>query len=136
MSPSRLMLWLVLLATVVAAIPAFPQAGEKKYNIPFNFNIGKEVRPAGPYVVVSVFGSSLLIRRADGTRAIVVSSMARESPDRSSSSKLVFRRYGNKCFLSEVWLGLSTGRELFPSDEEKEMARNSKSQDQVIVAEK
>jgi hypothetical protein len=136
MKPSKLLCWTVLAVVVVLAIPAIAQVRETKFNIPFNFNIGKEVRPAGPYVISSVFESSLLIRHTDGSGAIVVSSMAVESSDRSAPAKLVFHRYGDKYFLSQTWLGRSIGRELFRSGEEKEMARITEAQDQIIVAEK
>jgi hypothetical protein len=137
MKHSKLLIWSALAVMVLSAIPAFAQGRETKYNIPFSFNVGKEVRPSGPYVVASVFETSLLIRRTDGTGAIVVFSMPVVSPDRASPCKLVFRRYGNKYFLSQAWLGIrSSGQELFRSDEEKEMARNLKAQEQIIVAEK
>lgn len=136
MKPSKLLRCTVLAAVVVLVVPALAQVSETTFNIPFNFNIGKEVRPAGPYVISSVFESSLRIRRTDGTNAIVVSSMAVDSGDRSAPCKLVFHRYGNKYFLSQTWLARSTGRELFRSDEEKEMARHIEPQDTIVVAEK
>jgi len=137
MKPSKLLLWSILVVVVLAALPTFAQSHEKEYNIPFSFNVGKEVRPAGHYAVSSVFESSLRIRRLDGTGAIVISSMAVESADRTSPCKLVFHRYGEKYFLAQAWLGYSsTGRELFRSGEEQEMASNNKAQDPIVVAEK
>ena len=136
MKSSRMLFWSVVVVVVVMAVPTFAQSREKEYNIPFSFNVGKEVRPAGHYVVSSVFESSLRIRRLDGTGAIVISSAAVESADRTSPCKLVFRRYGEKYFLAQAWLGYnSIGRELIRSDEEKEWARKTQAQEAIVLAE-
>ena len=46
-----------------------------------------------------------------------------------TESKLIFNRYGDRYFLSQVWTaGNSSGRQLLKSDREKEMAQVAKNE--------
>ncbi len=54
--------------------------------------------------------------------------------DLKSESKLVFNRYGDRYFLSQVWTeGNSQGRQLLMSDREKEIAQTAKFETQGQV---
>jgi hypothetical protein len=92
-------------------------------DIPFAFTAGSATLPAGEYRVQKLDRNSavLLIHCWD----------ARES-------KLVFNRYGNRYFLSQVWnAGSIRGRQLPISPREKEMpqlARNETKTEITLVA--
>jgi hypothetical protein len=107
-------------------------------NIPFAFTAGSMALPAGEYRVekMAIDSSMLLIRSTDGSAAKIVASNAAQANGPQVQSKLVFHRYGNRYFLSQVWVaGNSQGRELPKSAKEKEqaLAAHNEKPDQVTV---
>lgn len=108
-------------------------------NVRFAFSAGKTMLPAGEYRVDrwTKDAGTLLIQRTDGSAATYAGSNAAESNARQTQTKLVFHRYGNRYFLSQVWVeGATRGRQLPKSKEEKEqdqlLARNE-TRDQVTI---
>jgi predicted GNAT superfamily acetyltransferase len=94
-------------------------------NIPFAFTAGQMTLPAGEYRVQKLTNDSspLLIRSTDGNGASIVMTFAASANAPQDKSKLVFRRYGNRYFLAQVWTaGSARGRELPKSAKEKEQA--------------
>jgi hypothetical protein len=100
--------------------------------IPFNFAVGETKLPAGEYLLRRVISTSsadqLSIQSADG-RVDLHTGITR--PNRTSEiqkqSKLVFNRYGDRYFLSQVWMaGSDTGRDLFKSRGERILSKESK----------
>jgi hypothetical protein len=101
-------------------------------NIPFDFAVGETKLPAGNYTLRRIALTSsydrLVIQSADG-RGDSHTGMTR--PNRTSQvqkqSKLIFNRYGDQYFLSQVWTADSdTGRDLFQSRNERNLAKESK----------
>jgi hypothetical protein len=101
-------------------------------NIPFDFTVGETRFPAGKYTLRRIALPSsydrLVIQSADG-RGDSHTGVTR--PNRTSQapkqSKLVFNRYGDQYFLSQVWIaGSDTGRDLFPSRNERNLRNESK----------
>lgn len=96
-------------------------------NIPFDFQIGNKVLPAGAYDVKRLSQTSMLIRSADGQRSAiaVAPKSARTSADeKAAQTRLVFHQYGNQYFLAQVWMNKGgEGRELNKSDAEREAAK-------------
>jgi hypothetical protein len=110
-------------------------------DIPFDFSVGSKSLKAGEYSVRSFTsnGETVLIRNQDcSDEAIRLTNLvqARIVPQRAT---LVFHRYGQRYFLSEIWTpGSRTGRQLLKSGAERtienqlaanrstnELARNS-----------
>jgi hypothetical protein len=81
---------------------------------------------------------ALLIQRTDGRESMFVPANAAEAHPPKTQSKLVFHRYGDQYFLSEIWVaGYSQGRQLRESAKEKEQAvaaRNATRDRVTIVA--
>jgi len=95
-------------------------------NIPFAFVVGNATLPAGEYRVQKRDGNAdvLLIHCLDPSESAVVITNAAEAKELQSESKLLFNRYGNRYFLSQVWTaGSMRGRQLLKSPREKEMAQ-------------
>lgn len=66
----------------------------------------------------------LLIDREDPAESAFLPTQAVDAHEIQSESKLVFNRYGNRYFLSQVWsAGKSRGQKLSRSDREKEVAQ-------------
>jgi virulence-associated protein VagC len=101
-------------------------------NIPFDFAFGETKLPVGNYtlrrIVLPSSYDRLVIQSADGrgdTHTVMT------GPNRTSEvpkqSNLVFNRYGDQYFLSQVWMAASdTGRDLFQSRNERNLAKESK----------
>jgi hypothetical protein len=110
-------------------------------NIPFDFEAGKTTLPAGEYSVKvsNPTHSLILISRKDSTASAFINTNAVVSVNMQTESKLVFNRYGDRYFLSQVWSeGNSEGRQLLKTAREKEiaLAANIQTEGQVtLVAE-
>ncbi len=94
-------------------------------NIPFAFVAGNVTLPAGEYRVQKLDGSSavVLISCADASASAMVLSNAAQAKETQTQSKLIFKRYENRYFLSQVWTaGSIRGRELLKSRAEKDNA--------------
>jgi hypothetical protein len=95
--------------------------------IPFDFSAGKANLKAGSYRIYRLSGRAISIRSADGeTAAIVSAPLAIGSRDFNAGERLVFNKYGDRYFLSQVWLSVDNGRQLFLSGAETKAAREYK----------
>ena len=109
-------------------------------NIPFAFTAGNVTLPAGEYRVQKLEQNSavLLIHCWDAGASTMVITNAAQAKETQTESKLVFNRYGNRYFLSQVWnAGSIRGRQLPISPREKEMpqlARNETKTQITLVA--
>ena len=107
-------------------------------NIPFAFTAGEAALPAGEYRVQKMDGNGavLLIRCTDPTAAAFVTTIGTQGKEQQGRSKLVFNRYKDHYFLSQVWnAGYSSGRELKKTSREKEIAQTAKleTRSQVVL---
>jgi len=131
-----ILIGLVLIAAVT--IPLHAQSsnvsGTLRFPVPVQLIVGTETLPAGDYIVGSVFDSSIRLQNLNGGEAVVVLTALAGGGNQVQGAKLVFHRYGDRYFLSEVWLNKSDiGRQLFASSQEIELAR-TQSQQRLIVA--
>jgi hypothetical protein len=123
---------LTLLITTASA-----QTVKVKANIPFSFVVNRATMPAGEYLVESMDhdGGVLAIRDSNSKTTNLVISNSCESVKAATHTKLIFHRYGDRYFLSQVWIqGNNRGRELRPSDREKEVAKDFSVQQVVLMA--
>src|ERR1041384_7408166 len=115
-----MVLVVTVFALATAAVSAKPQAANKVVaSIPFEFSVGYKTLPAGEYTVrvIATAGDGLLIQNDDGTDSVFRLSEATQGKDKSHA-RLVFHRYGERYFLSEVWNGSdNVGRRLIKSGE-------------------
>lgn len=130
----------LMLALAFLAAAQFVRAQEPvKAKIPFAFTAGDTALPAGEYRVEKVGGApqALVIRCTAGGPAIMVVTSPASVNAPQEKSKLIFRRYGNRYFLAQVWsAGSSRGRELRKSSVEKEqrLLAHNETPDQVTIA--
>jgi hypothetical protein len=116
---------------ILAAMSVHAQSGNQQTaNIPFSFNVDGKTFPAGLYSVTRLNPQSdkaaLAIKSADGSMSQVVLTMPVQAGKPQESAKLVFSRYGEQYFLSQVWTPANnTGLELPKSRAEKTLARNA-----------
>jgi hypothetical protein len=94
---------LVLASTLVVAGASSAQEHRVKATVPFNFTVGDFTVPAGTYTVDSTAISPdvLVLRNVDKDIKIVTTGRSNQSnPQRVSA--LVFHKYGNQYFLSQI----------------------------------
>jgi hypothetical protein len=130
-----LMLFAVALALLVTAASA--QTIQLKAEIPFGFIVNGATLPAGEYLVRSegAGGAALLFSDLNGHRNNLMLTNACRSLKAATKTKLVFHRYGDRYFLSQIWIaGKDSGRELPTSRRETEVARDFSMQEVVLVA--
>ncbi len=139
---TRALVMAAVMALTAMASTQIAQAQEAVVvNIPFDFAAGKTMLPAGEYSVKvsEVTHALILISRKDSTASAFLSTYAVSTANVQAESKLVFNRYGDRYFLSQVWSeGNSHGRQLLKTAREQEMAltANIQTEGQVtLVAE-
>lgn len=99
-------------------------------DIPFEFTVCSEQLPAGRYKVRSLTSVSphVMLVRGDESRSVIMAcAHAIQAQKQTTTGKLIFNQYGNKYFLSELWLqGEISGTELLKSDQEQALLRETK----------
>lgn len=132
-----------VLALLVAATAQAQLPGTSiRASIPFDFIVRGRTLPPGRYEITRVNDDpvELMIRNVDHRRNEAMFSTEPAYLDKSTSKNvLVFHRYGDSYFLSEVvTAGEQTGRELEPTHMERQlrrdMAKNETQPETVTVA--
>ena len=124
------------LLLVVSA--AHAQSATVSANIPFDFIVGKQVYPAGNYLLSpgwTVHGS-ILIQNRDESREGTVLIEPCEKFEAAEKTVLIFHRYDDQYFLEQVWIeGHTIGRQ-FPKSkiETHLLAKNHQDREEVNVA--
>ncbi|HKY29537.1 MAG TPA: hypothetical protein VJM12_16480 [Pyrinomonadaceae bacterium] len=126
----------MLLATNVVA----QTSQELVANIPFSFTVCQEQLPAGKYKVRPVTSANprvVLIATENNRPIEMICTHDVQGKKPSTTGKLIFNRYGNQYFLSELWVqGETTGRQLGKTEEEEALfreARGTKKREKVTV---
>jgi hypothetical protein len=125
------------LGLMLASAAAYSQTVNMKVNIPFKFVVRDAALPSGEYTIATLAGSSdaISIRNSNQKGQSLVLSHRCESLKASKQTKLVFHRYGDRYFLSQIWLaGDNAGRELPKSRQEVEVAQDYTMQNVLLVA--
>lgn len=113
----------LFLTMAVASVSAQTPTGAE-VNIPFDFSAGKASLKAGTYVIIRKSDSMLQIRHANEKRTILVNApVTIGSRDYRAGERLVFNRYGDEYFLTQVWFTADQGKQLLPSNAETSAAR-------------
>ena len=132
------LLAMVLMLAVGVAYAQLPSPGTVKVSIPFSFTANQVAMPAGDYTVKNSGSAGvLLISSDDASQHGLISTTSVESNSRSTQTKLIFHRYGDQYFLSQVWVrGEASGRELPKTRAEKELMARSSFETVAILAQK
>ena len=114
---------IALLVAILISSSAFAQSkgGNLVVDVPFSFVIADHTFPAGRYTVQHTGDHVLRFVGADSQSALVMTNRVERSAQ-ESSRKMVFHRYDNVYFLSEVWdAPVSIGRKVPRSRAEKRL---------------
>ena len=73
-------------------------------NIPFAFSVENHSLPEGEYTIFTVTPErSIRIVSSDGKYSAIVNTLPNYAKSPSENSRLVFHRYGDEYFLTQVW---------------------------------
>jgi hypothetical protein len=115
------------LCLAVSLPSAFAQPSQMlTVDLPFAFQVNNKQLPAGKYQVKAEAGHAVvLLRGVDCKQAVLSLTTPIDSKKTRGDSTLVFSRYGDRYFLSQIWVGGSnSGRGLPTSAAEREVARS------------
>ena len=106
--------------------------------VPFGFHVGNSILPAGGYTVDTDAAPNILRLRSDDFKSsVMIQTNAVEKLKAPSQGMLVFNKYGDEYFLSQVWKpGINTGSELRKVRRELEVASNARRGSESIMARK
>ena len=127
------------------AAPAYAQSPVRlTAKIPFGFVVGKQAFPAGVYTLRPHSGggfptwTAFVIQSVDHKYSHIVLTQAGRARRMPDSSELVFKRYGESYFLSQVLLtGVETGRQLPIARRMLELAKvpaDAKAEEVAVIA--
>jgi hypothetical protein len=129
------MLSLLLMLTAVSVSAQFQRS--KVANIPFSFIVGGRTLPAGEYAVKpnrKDHDDVWLVQSRDGHASALFTTMSVRSSEIQEKSKLVFHKYGDRYFLSQIWtLGDISGRELLMHRLETKLAKNRIERQTIVL---
>jgi len=140
------MISVVAVAVFVVALAVMSvqaqNAGHLKVTIPFDFVAAGTALPAADYSVQWSFEGGhivMKIRSKNDTKSIFALTRSVEGRSIQNESKLVFNKYGNQMFLSQVWIASrSTGAEMLKTNRErnlqKEIAKRSAKPETITIA--
>jgi len=124
------------LGLLFATASAYAQTALKA-NVPFNFIVAGKTLPAGEYTVVNQgpVNQVILIRSDEGKTAILSLTQPCSSLNPSAKTKLVFHSMAGRYFLYQIWTqGNSSGRQLPKSKAEVELAKNTDTTGEFVLA--
>ena len=115
---------LFIAATFITAGKAIAQDYAVRATIPFNFTVNGSQLPAGNYTLGSDITNPLILKISDRTQHVHVMVLAMPSADeKRKANQLVFHKYGNQYFLSEIRSQESAINVQLPTSKQEKRAR-------------
>jgi hypothetical protein len=118
-------LMILALAVIVSAAPFAQAQARARASVPFEFSLNQTSMPAGTYEVKSLNGQVLSVRNLEtGDARLLIASVHVQASEATGTphAKMVFHKYGDQYFLSQIWDGQSNIGIAFPeSKREKEL---------------
>lgn len=126
-----------LVVIMTSAVSVNAQSGRivGRADIPFDFTVNNRTLSAGQYLVETASSNGmdmLRVRSATNASSVMFLTHSVQSSAAPDTGKLVFHRYGNQYFLSQVWtLGSSIGGEARECRMERTLRRAQQTSDRL-----
>jgi hypothetical protein len=106
---------LITISLLFAAATLFAQTENHRLmtaKVPFSFSVQNRSLPAGEYTIFTVLPErAIRIISTDGRYSAIVFTLPNYANSPSENSRLIFHRYGDDYFLTQVWTaGQDVGR--------------------------
>jgi hypothetical protein len=129
----------MLAAALIVSVPFIQAQSLVQADVPFAFSLQGKAMPAGNYEIIALSDQAIEVRNLDTQRAQLLLKPMTVQSSKDENPKLVFHKYGDQYFLSQIWNGGSHyGIAFAESNREKEvnMAANGapNAPETVIVA--
>jgi hypothetical protein len=123
----RILALVTLLSTLAVVSVNAQSAGDVRATIPFSFTVGGQTLPAGEYTFKSGSVTNHGSMKIDGVRtrshARALTNAVR-TLSTQTETRLVFRKYGEQYFLTQIWSeGENQGRQVPESKRERDLRR-------------
>lgn len=127
----RVLIALSLLGMLAGSATQAQTSGRVVVEIPFRFVAGKAILPAGKYMVKpNTTRNLLLIQSFDDRVSATVFARPVNASAIPGRGKLIFRRYGDRTFLYQVWAyGETVGYQLYRHRPESELVKSASEPD-------
>jgi hypothetical protein len=134
---SKLRTGLALCGLMVTLVVSAGAQSPSKAKIPFDFNVGDMTLKAGEYTIKSATASvppMLVIVDADSRPQAIVNCIRIEAVENNGHRRLLFTRYGDHYFLSQIWLSeTEAGASVRKGRLERELAMESSQKAQQVT---
>lgn len=112
----------MLAVALIVSVPFAQAQNGVKADVPFAFSLQDKAMPAGNYQIVWLSDQAFEVRNLDGGLGQLLLKQISVQSSQAKSPRLVFHKYGEQYFLSEIWYGDSHyGIALAESKLEKEV---------------
>ena len=92
-----------------ACVSGYAQDARVQATIPFAFSVSNSAFPAGEYTLSQLSQNTWIVRNDEGKGIVTAAARPDGTNPDESVAKLVFKKYGERYFLSKVWCeGLTT----------------------------
>lgn len=124
-----------ILVVAACALPAVAQTSSTKVNIPFNFQVGTTILPAGDYSVAMFTDKAIVLQHKNGSSVAVSLTNAVAGDPAINRPHFLFNRYGKQHFLAVAWLrNTDGGRAVVVSEAEREIAVRVRQVHTILLA--
>jgi len=126
----------ILIKMTLVSLVSVPVCAQSiaKVTVPFDFTVGQTPMSAGTYEINPLAHGAIVIRDTKAAKSVLSMTRSEQSRNTEGTAKLVFNKYGDKYFLSQVLRGFSGGIMQLPiSKLEKEVRIASSGVSQKVV---
>lgn len=120
---------------LLSAGSAYAQSRLGTFKVPFSFVAGETVLAAGEYHVTEDGVPGMLQLWGRDRHTILVFAGNIQTVHASTQTKIVFHRFHNRYFLTQLWVeGQNRGREVPIGRQERELAKKSDPESMAVIA--
>ncbi len=128
----------ILAVALIVSVPIVQAQSQTRLraDVPFAFSLQEKSMPIGSYEIISLSAQVLEVWNMDTQHGQLLVKQMSVQANKVQHPKLVFNKYGDQYFLSQIWDGRSdSGVQLAASDREKEeqLARNGVRWPETVV---
>ena len=123
MNRNRVGILAILALALTISVPTISAQTIVKANVPFAFTVGQTEMPAGNYVISSVSESAIAIRDRNKGASVISLYRSEQPTSKDRTAKLVFHKYGDKYFLSQVARGYGGNVIQLPTSKQEKEAQ-------------